>query len=78
MLVSCLAYSSTLKIEAICSSQVLVDCHWITWSYMPEDRTCLDFVRWLYPRQFKIGRGFSVCLKALPGFNNLCIDPLFL
>jgi hypothetical protein len=39
MLVSCLAYSSTLKMEKICSSETLVDFHRITWCYIPEHRT---------------------------------------
>jgi hypothetical protein len=30
ILVSCLAYSSTLKLEAICASETLVDLHWTT------------------------------------------------
>jgi hypothetical protein len=31
MLVSCLAYSSTLKMEVICSSETLVDFQQTTW-----------------------------------------------
>jgi hypothetical protein len=38
-LVSCLAYSSTLKMEAICSSETSVDFQRTTWRYIPEDRT---------------------------------------
>jgi hypothetical protein len=34
-LVSCLAYSSTLKTEAMCSSET-VDLQWITRTYIPE------------------------------------------
>jgi hypothetical protein len=37
-LVSCLAYSLTLKIEAICSSKMSVDFPWTTQHYIPEDR----------------------------------------
>jgi hypothetical protein len=37
--VSCLACTSTLKVEAICSSEVLVDFQWITWHFIPEDST---------------------------------------
>jgi hypothetical protein len=37
MLVSCSAFSSILKMEAICSSQTLVYFQWTTWHYIPED-----------------------------------------
>jgi hypothetical protein len=37
MLVSCSAYSSTLKIEAICSSETSVDFERTTLRYIPED-----------------------------------------
>jgi hypothetical protein len=30
MLVSCSAYSSTLKVEAVCSSKTLIDFQWTT------------------------------------------------
>jgi hypothetical protein len=39
MLVSCLSYSLTLKMEVICSSGTSVDFQWTTWWYVPEDRT---------------------------------------
>jgi hypothetical protein len=39
MLVSCLAHSSTLKIEATCSSETPVDFERTTWRYIPQDRT---------------------------------------
>jgi hypothetical protein len=39
MLVSCLAYSSTLKTMVICSSEALADFHQTTWSYISEDTT---------------------------------------
>jgi hypothetical protein len=38
-LVSCVAYYSTMKIEAICSSETSVDVQQTTWCYIPEDRT---------------------------------------
>jgi hypothetical protein len=38
-LVSCLVYSSTLKMEATCSSETSVDLQWTTRRYIPEDRT---------------------------------------
>jgi hypothetical protein len=34
-LVSCLTYSSTLKKEATCSSEILVDIQLSTWCYVP-------------------------------------------
>jgi hypothetical protein len=37
--VSCSAYSSTLKIESICSSESTVDIQRTTQHYIPEDRT---------------------------------------
>jgi hypothetical protein len=36
-LVSCSVYSLTLKMEAICSSEMLVNFQWTTWHYIPED-----------------------------------------
>jgi hypothetical protein len=39
MLVSSFAYSSSLKMEAICSSVTLVDFKLATWRYIPGDRT---------------------------------------
>jgi hypothetical protein len=39
MLVSCLAYSSTLKMEAICSSKTSVETQRTTWRLIPEDDT---------------------------------------
>jgi hypothetical protein len=37
MLVSCLAYFTTLKMEAVYSSEKSVDVHWVTRRYTPED-----------------------------------------
>jgi hypothetical protein len=39
-LVSCSAYSSTLKMEVLCSSETLDDFQRTTRSYIPEDSTC--------------------------------------
>jgi hypothetical protein len=39
MLISCLAYSSTLTMKVIHSSETLVDLKWTTWGYILEDRT---------------------------------------
>jgi hypothetical protein len=38
-LVSCSAYSSTLKMETICSSETSVDFQRVTRRYIPEDKT---------------------------------------
>jgi hypothetical protein len=38
ILVSCLAYSSALKIEVICSSEISIDFDGTTQSYIPKDR----------------------------------------
>jgi hypothetical protein len=39
ILVNCLAYSLTLKMEATCSSKTSVDFQWTIWRYTPEDPT---------------------------------------
>jgi hypothetical protein len=39
MLVSCMSYSSTLKMKATCYSETSVDCQWTTEHYIPEERT---------------------------------------
>jgi hypothetical protein len=39
MLISCLAYSLTLKMKVPCSSKMSVDFRWTIWCYIPEDRT---------------------------------------
>jgi hypothetical protein len=38
-LLSCMAYSLTLKMEEICSSETSVDFQWTTQRYIPEGRT---------------------------------------
>jgi hypothetical protein len=43
MLVSCAAYSLTLKMEALCSSETLVDFQRTTQRYIPEDSTLQYF-----------------------------------
>jgi hypothetical protein len=64
-----LAYSSTLKMEATCSSEMSVDFQWATQHYIPEDRTLHDhdcvnlrskMDLWkLLP--FSIGRVYRIC-----------------
>jgi hypothetical protein len=43
-LVSCLAYSYTLKMEAICFSETSVDSQWTTWYYILEEITLHNHV----------------------------------
>jgi hypothetical protein len=43
-LVSCVAYSSTLKMEATCSSETSVDFQQTTQCYIPEDRALHDLL----------------------------------
>jgi hypothetical protein len=38
MLVSCVAYSPTLKMEVTYSSETSLDFQWITWRYISEER----------------------------------------
>jgi hypothetical protein len=44
MLVPCMAYSSTLNMEATCSSGTLIDFYWTTRRYIPEDRALYNHV----------------------------------
>jgi hypothetical protein len=46
VLVSCLAYSSTLKIlvDTTYTSETSVDFQWTAWRYVPEDRNLLNLV----------------------------------
>jgi hypothetical protein len=48
MVVSWLAYSSILKMQAICSSEILVDFHRNTWRYIAEDRTLQILAVWYW------------------------------
>jgi hypothetical protein len=51
MLVSCLAYSVSWKMEAICSSETSVDFKW-TQCYFPEDSTLHDSLFFFKNSQF--------------------------
>jgi hypothetical protein len=42
MLVSCLAYFSTLKMEVTCAFEMRVSVQWTIRHYIPEDRTFPD------------------------------------
>jgi hypothetical protein len=58
MLVSCVAYSSTLKMEETCSSERALGFQRTTWRYIPEDKTLCKltlsdcWVQWLYYPSF--------------------------
>jgi hypothetical protein len=39
LLASCLSYSLTLEMEAICSSEKLVNFYWTAWHSIPDDST---------------------------------------
>lgn len=43
MLASCSAFSLTMKVEVTCSSNILVDFHWITWRYISGERTLHNY-----------------------------------
>jgi hypothetical protein len=62
-LVSCSAYSLTLKMEAMCSSEMSVDFQQATWYYIPEGST-------LYANlSVNSSWSFCVCInhKGIPG-----------
>jgi hypothetical protein len=44
LMVFWLAYSSFLKMEAVCSSETSVNFHWTAWCYVPEDNTVQLYV----------------------------------
>jgi hypothetical protein len=50
MLVSCLAHSSTMKMEATYPSETLIDFKWTTLCYIPDEerfdiRLCFDTIQ---------------------------------
>jgi hypothetical protein len=69
MLVSCLAYSSTLKMEATCSSETSVNFQHITCRYIPEDTTlhnhCYEILESYLGTIFRLG-GMRVVFMFLP------------
>jgi hypothetical protein len=81
MLVSCLAYSSTLKMKATCSSETSVDFQRTTQRYIPEKRTfqghrCenIKFCEFKFPCRPVCVYDFMVYLTALsvgPGDKEL-------
>jgi hypothetical protein len=60
MLVSCLAYSSTLKTEVICSSKMSINFQRTTWRYIQDDRRGFDSQQsqfFLFPTTYKPALG---------------------
>jgi hypothetical protein len=64
MMVSCLAYSSALKMKVTCSSETQIDFQLLTPRYTPEDQSCgnlksyeasVPFIAawWSYPQLLK-------------------------
>jgi hypothetical protein len=43
LLVACLAYFSTLKMDAVYSSEMSVNFYQTTWHHIPEDSTLLKY-----------------------------------
>jgi hypothetical protein len=68
-LVSCLPYSSTLKIKAICSSETSVDSQRSTWRYIPQCRTLHLTAQYehnlnLFVTRHELRTGFSPRLRS--------------
>jgi hypothetical protein len=57
MLISCSAFSSTLKVEAICYSETLVEFQRTTWRYMPEDNILIN----IYSKIMKYHK-YCICI----------------
>jgi hypothetical protein len=63
-LISCSAYSSTLKMEAICSSETSVEFQRITQRYIPEDSTLHHILCSVLMRVITSRSGFPLCGRA--------------
>jgi hypothetical protein len=61
LVVSCLAYFSTMEMEAVLSSQMLVNFYLTTWCYIPEDNTFLCY--WLSKTQWYFVKQVDDVLK---------------
>jgi hypothetical protein len=73
-LVSCPAYSSTLKVEAICSSETSVEYQRVTWRYIPRDSTLsLSHLRPFFTDRLKASR-----IEQFDVLTLMCINPLSL
>jgi hypothetical protein len=75
MLVSCLAYFSTLKMKATSSTKTLVDFEETTWHFIPEDRTlhnhgCENLKAYIFPVPMVSGVTVSV---AFSPFQNVIL-----
>jgi hypothetical protein len=76
MLVSCLAYSSTLKVKATCSSETSVDFQWSIQPYIAGDETLQKYPRleenlliYLKSSHFNV-----IYILVLPSQMQLCIS----
>jgi hypothetical protein len=74
MLVSRLAYSSTLKMEATCSSETSINFQWTTWRYIPEPQT-LHFS--LHIKYLPYGKLFQIKVVDLNMIHSLRHVPRF-
>jgi hypothetical protein len=75
MLVSRLAHSSTLKMEAICSVETTVDFQQTTRRYIPEDRTLRNH-RCNNPKSYIIHSWFNKWDRRLSLYNWFMITPV--
>jgi hypothetical protein len=78
MMVSCLAYSWTLKMEGICPSETSVDFHRTRWRHIPEDR--LFFTRRTF-RHLKepltVSHTYNFVLKLVFTLSTRCRTLLY-
>jgi hypothetical protein len=70
--VSCLTYSSTLKIEATCSSETSVDFQLTTRCYIPEDRTLQRWIllsKLFFCSEYSNAMVFNIFCSRTPRYN---------
>jgi hypothetical protein len=77
MLVSCLAYSSSLKMEATCSTKILVDFEQASWHCIQVDRNlhnnCCENLKYHIFPVYMI-RDMTVSMTFLPFKNIICFN----
>jgi hypothetical protein len=61
MLIACLAYSSILKMEAVCSSEMSVNLCQTTWHYIPEGSSL-----------HTVNKLLDFCVMRLEGHAKFC------
>jgi hypothetical protein len=78
LLVSCLAYTSTLKMEAVRSSETSVDFQWTTRRYIPEDRTLRQPITlgWKYRQPNSLAAVQTVDHDIRPSCTSVWRQPL--